>query len=103
MNIIQMPKYMYYLVRESPGLSTLEAAISGANCVVSFHTPFTEYFSLDTLSCDPLNIESIQHAVLKAWNSPGNDELKKRVLKYFTWKRAALKTLEAYEYILNKE
>ena len=33
--------------RESPGLSTLEAAVFGVNCVVSFHGPVAEYFGLD--------------------------------------------------------
>ena len=87
-------------LRETPGLSTLEAAISGANCVISMHSPVTEYFGLNTLCCDPLDIESIQKNVLKAWNSPKSDELKNFILNNFTWKKAALKTLNAYKYIL---
>ena len=87
--------------RESPGLSTLEAAVSGANCVVSFHGPIAEYFGLDIFCCDPENVESIKNAILKAWNSPKKDNLKNRILNNFTWANAALKTFNAYQYVLN--
>ena len=90
-------------LRESPGLTTLEAAISGVNCVISIHTPVLEYFGLNTFCCDPLNIKSIKNAVLEAWNSPNDNQLKNRLLKNFTWKKAAIKTLEAYNFILNDD
>lgn len=88
-------------LRESPGLSTLEAAAFGANCVVSIHGPINEYFGFDAFYCEPLNVDSIQNAVLKAWKSPKNNKLKKRVLNHFTWDNAAEITLQAYNQLLN--
>lgn len=86
-------------LRESPGLSTLDAAVSGSNCVVGIHAPIVEYFGFDAFYCDPSNINSIRNAVLKAWNSPKNDKLKNRILNSFTWDEAASRTLEAYHYL----
>lgn len=88
-------------LRESPGLSSLEAAVCGANCVISIHSPIPEYFGFDAFCCDPLNIKSIKNAVLKAWNSPKDNRLKKKVLENFTWEKASLKTFEAYTHIIN--
>lgn len=89
-------------LRESPGLSSLEAAVCDTNCVVSIHAPITEYFGLDAFVCDPSDIRSIQIAVLSAYYSPVKENLKKRILKDFTWEKAANKTLKAYEFLLNK-
>lgn len=90
-------------LRESPGLATLEAAIYGANCEVSKYSPVEEYFGEDAWICDPLDILSIKKAALNAWNAPHSDNLKNRILKEFTWEKAAKATLEAYKLIINKE
>lgn len=89
-------------LRESPGLSTLEAAAFGANCVVSIYGPINEYFGFDAFYCEPSNVNSIRNAVLKAWKSPKNSRLKKRILNKFTWEYAAETTLQAYEQVLDK-
>lgn len=86
--------------RESPGLATLEAGLFETNCVVSMHGPISEYFGFDVFCCDPSNISSIKNAVLDAWEKPKNNKLKKRIIKNFTWEKAARKTLEAYQHIL---
>ena len=88
--------------RESPGLATLEAAAHGVNCVVSIYGPVTEYFGQDAWYCDPLNEDSIKTAILEAWHSPLSRTLQQRVLKDFTWKRAAEVTLVAYEQVLTR-
>ena len=74
---------------ETTGLSTLEAAICGINCVVSIHGPITEYFGFDAYICDPKNVNSIKNAVLDAWNNPKSNKLKNRILSKFTWEKAA--------------
>jgi glycosyltransferase involved in cell wall biosynthesis len=83
-------------LRESPGLATLEAAIRGVNCVVSFHGPVAEYFGGDVWYCDPADPVSIRHAILGAWSAPASDNLRTRILRSFTWEAAAKATLEAY-------
>jgi glycosyltransferase involved in cell wall biosynthesis len=87
-------------LRESPGLSSLEAASYGANCVVGFHAPISEYFEDDAFVCDPENQESIKQAVLKAWNAPPPTRLRARILEKYTWLRAATETLRGYEFAL---
>ncbi len=87
-------------LRDSPGLTSLEAAFSECNCVVSIHSPVSEYFGFDAFVCDPLKLDSIRDAVLNAWYSPKNDNLKKRIVENFTWDKAASKTLEAYKNVL---
>lgn len=88
--------------RESPGLASLEAAVYGANCVVAIHAPVQEYFGLDCFICDPVSPASVRKAVLDAWDAPPNDNLRSRILKEFTWQRAAEETLHGYEFLLSK-
>jgi glycosyltransferase involved in cell wall biosynthesis len=87
-------------LRESPGLSTLEASIRGANCVVSFHGPILEYFGTDAWVCDPEDARSIRKAVIAAWNAEPNTRLAERIRTKFTWENAASVTLDAYNRML---
>lgn len=83
-------------LRESPGLATLEAAVYGANCVVSFHGPVAEYFGGDVWYCDPEDNASIKNSILKAWQAPYNEALKTSILDKFTWREASHRTKQAY-------
>jgi glycosyltransferase involved in cell wall biosynthesis len=86
---------------ESAGVSTLEAGIFGTNCVVSTQAgSVTEYFGSDVFYCEAREIDSIQEAVLKAWDSPKNNKLKNKILNNYTWDKAAEVTLKAYNHIL---
>lgn len=87
-------------MRESPGLVTLEAAVQGANCVVSIHGPVIEYFGAKAWVCDPASEESIEQAVVSAWEAPRTGELGRSVQNEFTWERAGRQTLAAYEHLL---
>jgi glycosyltransferase involved in cell wall biosynthesis len=89
-------------LRESPGLASLEAAVWGANCVVSIHAPVQEYFGHDCFVCDPLNPSSLCAAVLAAWKASVNHKLGDRILREFTWPKAAEETLRGYEWMLRK-
>lgn len=89
-------------LRESPGLASLEAAVYGANCVVAIHAPVQEYFGLDCYVCDPMSPVSVRSAVLEAWDAPPNNNLRNRILKEFTWQRAAEETLRGYDLLLSK-
>jgi glycosyltransferase involved in cell wall biosynthesis len=87
-------------LRESPGLVTLEAAMQGANCVVSVHGPILEYFANLAWCCDPDDVGSLRQAVLQAWRAPRSEKLKERILTSFTWEEAARATLDAYRVVL---
>ena len=88
-------------LRESPGLATLEAAVNGSNCVVSFHGPVSEYFGHDVWYCDPTDQKSIYRAVSNAWNAEPKLNLKNRILDRFVWQKAAMATLDAYLFAMN--
>lgn len=84
-------------LRESPGLVTLEAAVQGANCVVSIHGPILEYFGDMVWCCDPASPASIERAILSAWRSPRDGKLGHHVMNTFTWQKAGQQTMSAYE------
>jgi Glycosyltransferase len=86
---------------ETPGISTLEAGLNGANLVVSRLPPVLEYVGDYSWSVDPHNIESIAKGLEKALNSPRNfKNAKDHIKNNFTWEIAAKKTLEGYRKVL---
>ena len=85
---------------ETPGLSALEAALSGANIVVTTGGSTREYFSDFALYCDPYSATSTKEAILKSYTTPKNSKLREYVLRNFTWDKVAKTTLAAYEKVL---
>jgi glycosyltransferase involved in cell wall biosynthesis len=86
---------------ETPGISTLEAGLNGANLVVSRLVPVLEYVGDYSWSVDPHNIESIAKGLEEALNSPRNSKnVKDHIKNNFTWQVAAKKTLEGYRKVL---
>ena len=86
---------------ETPGLASLEAGLAGCNIVTTCKGSTKEYFKQYAYYCDPSDIESIKKAVECAYKAPKTDELKECILNNYMWESAALKTLEAYRYVLN--
>jgi glycosyltransferase involved in cell wall biosynthesis len=95
--VLAMPSFY-----ETPGLSALEAALSGANICITTGGSTREYFSQFAFYCDPHDVDSIREAVLQAYQNPKSVALKEHVLAKFTWDKAAEATLEAYEKVLEK-
>lgn len=85
---------------ETTGLSSLEAAVMGCNIVVTDKGDTVDYFKEDAWYCDPDDIASIKAAVDAAYNAPYNEAFRERILKEYTWKRAAEETLAAYKQFL---
>jgi glycosyltransferase involved in cell wall biosynthesis len=85
---------------ETPGLSSLEAALAGCNIVVSDRGCTRDYFKNYAWYCDPADIDSICHAISEAYYSPKRHDLKLHMLNY-TWDKVAKKTWDAYHRILN--
>ncbi len=86
---------------ETTGLSSLEAAAMGCNLVITDKGDTRDYFSEHAYYCEPNSIESIRTAVIKAYASPVDSQLRERVLQHYTWEKAAEKTLEGYCLALN--
>ncbi|MEI6205645.1 MAG: glycosyltransferase family 4 protein [Desulfuromonadales bacterium] len=86
---------------ETTGLSSLEAGAMGCNLVITDKGDTREYFGDSAFYCDPSSVQSIRDAIVKAFNSPVEPELRNRILRDYVWRRAAEKTLEGYELILS--
>jgi len=90
---------------ETPGLSSLEAALAGCSIVVSDRGSAWEYFGDMAYYCNPRRLDSIQEAVYRAWHdySPERQAaLRETILRRYTWERAAQRTLEAYEEVMSR-
>lgn len=85
---------------ETTGLSSLEAAFMGCNIVVTDKGDQREYFKDDAWYCDPDNEDSIREAVDAAYAAPYNPAFRDRILRDYTWHRAAEETLKAYQEVL---
>lgn len=88
---------------ETTGLSSLEAGIMGCNLVITDKGDTKEYFSDYAYYCEPDSVESIIQAIIKAYESPVNPELREYILENFTWEKTAEKTLGAYQSIIRQK
>ena len=85
---------------ETPGLVSLEAALSGCKLVVTPGGSTHDYFGEDAFYCRPDNTVSIRAAVEQALAAEPADRLTARVKEEFTWEAAARQTLRGYELAL---
>lgn len=85
---------------ETPGLSSLEAAVMKCNIVVTKKGDTDEYFGQYAYYCEPGNIKSIRNALIEVYKNPFDENLRKKILDNYTWQIAAKKTLDAYEQVL---
>jgi len=86
---------------ETPGLSSLEAAVMKCNVVITKKGDTEAYFEDGAFYCEPNDIGSIRSAIEKAYSTPINKNLRNKILDKFTWKTTATETLKAYETVLN--
>lgn len=84
---------------ETPGLSSLEAAVMDCNVVVTSKGDTYDYFEDDAFYCEPDDVQSIKNAIDQAYTAPLNTTLKKRILKKFVWEETAKETLKAYQLV----
>lgn len=85
---------------ETPGLSSLEAAAMGCNIVLTEKGDTRDYFEDYAFYCEPDDVKSILNAINKAYNSPVNPELKKKIINNYTWEKTAQETIKAYQMAL---
>jgi glycosyltransferase involved in cell wall biosynthesis len=81
---------------ETPGLSSLEAALLGCNVVCTSRGTARDYFGNLAHYCEPDNVSSILKAVLSAMSERHGESLHMLVATEFRWERAAERTWEAY-------
>jgi len=85
---------------ETPGLASLEAALSGCNIVTTDRGGTREYFADMAWYCDPGDVQSVRSAIEQALAAPRNPRLRAHVASNFTWENTAKQTLAAYEWLL---
>lgn len=81
---------------ETPGLSSLEAAVMRTNIVVTRKGDTEDYFKEYAYYCEPDNLESIKDAVTKAYNAPFDDNLHELIVENYKWEDTARQTYEGY-------
>lgn len=87
---------------ETTGLIGLEAAVNNCNIVITEKGYTKEYYQNYAYYCNPNKIESIKKSIMKAYNSPFDKSFKEIALNKYTWEKAAVKTLSAYEGVINE-
>ena len=85
---------------ETTGLVSLEAAVMKCNIVITDKGYTREYFKDYAFYCEPGEPASILNAVVKAFNTPYNENLRRFILNNFTREKAAKKMLEGYEKVM---
>ena len=88
--------------RETPGLSSLEAAAAGCRIVTTTIGSTRDYFGELAWYCHPDDLVSIRTAVENALKALPSDLLRQNVLTKFTWQRAGEATLASYQAALDQ-
>lgn len=86
---------------ETTGLVSLEAAMMDCNIVITRKGDTEEYFKHLAFYCEPDDVDSIKEAIIKAYHSPFNYQLKSLIKENYTWDNAARQTFEAYQSVIN--
>ena len=84
---------------ETPGLVSLEAALSGCSIVTTNRGTAKEYLGDLAWYCSPNSVESIRAAVLNAYEGGSEPTLKRKILGAYVWEITAEETKKAYELI----
>jgi glycosyltransferase involved in cell wall biosynthesis len=85
---------------ETPGLSSLEAAIYGCNIVTTNRGTALEYFGDLAYYCDPSDPDTITTAIVNAFKEKVPKELQTTISRKYTWPKIAEDTLNNYLKIL---
>ncbi len=85
---------------ETPGLASLEAAVSGCGLVLTPGGCTREYFGDAAHYCAPDDVSSIRAAIQRALATEVDPLLAQRVAREYTWDAAAEKTLKGYRLAL---
>lgn len=81
---------------ETPGLSSLEAAIMKSNIVVTKKGDPEDYFEDMAFYCEPDDVKSIRLAIIKAYEMPFSEKLSEKIIHQYKWEDTAKETLKGY-------
>ena len=81
---------------ETPGIAALEAALAGANIVITPHGGPREYFGDMADYVEPASVSSIREGISRALARPRTDRLREHIRADYLWNRVAELTAAAY-------
>ncbi|MFH1867997.1 MAG: glycosyltransferase [Candidatus Omnitrophota bacterium] len=87
---------------ETPGLVALEAGLAGARLAVTQVGSTREYFKDHAEYFNPASPKSIREAIDRAVKRDKDDRLKKYILNYFLWPKAADENIIVYNKLIGK-
>jgi glycosyltransferase involved in cell wall biosynthesis len=85
---------------ETPGIAPLEAALTGANIVMTPYGGTKEYFLDDVEYVEPDSIASIEQGIRNALLKEKNKAFAERIQTQFSWKKVGELTKRTYETVL---
>jgi glycosyltransferase involved in cell wall biosynthesis len=77
-------------------LSSLEAAVSGCNIVVTKEGSSKEYFKDMGVYCDPYDEISVKEAIVKGYEKKKDNKLKEYITTNFTWEKTMEEIYDSY-------
>lgn len=85
---------------ETPGIAAMEAALAGANIVITEVGGTKDYFKDYATYIAPHSNKDIRKGIEKAMNIPRSTDLKDHILKNYTWYKVAEQTMIQYKKVL---
>jgi glycosyltransferase involved in cell wall biosynthesis len=82
---------------ETPGLSSLEAAVMNSNILVTDRGDTKYYFEDYATYCEPGDVSSIRTGIISVMEKKYSPKLRNRILNNFTWTHTASQTLDGYK------
>ncbi len=84
---------------ETPGIAALEAALGGAEIVITEKGGTREYFGDYAEYITPYSVPSVREAIQKALKKESGSGLKNHILEKYTWQAVGWQTFQLYKKI----
>ena len=82
---------------ETPGLAAMEAALAGANLVVTREGSTREYFKEFAEYVNPASVPDIRDKILRALGKTKRPDLARLVRERYVWEKAAQDHIRLYQ------
>ena len=86
---------------ETPGIAALEAALAGANVVITPYGGTKDYFGSDADYVDPASVDSIVQGIHRSLQKQKNHIIGERLKNEFAWRKIGESMKAVYERVLS--
>lgn len=87
---------------ETPGIAALEAALAGAQIVITPHGGTKEYFGAMATYVEPDSVDAIRAGIQRELEAPRGERLREHIRQSFLWSRVAELTAGVYRAALEE-